>query len=84
MTIYDPIGHIGAFLITLSLLPQVIKSFKTRKTRDISLLWTVTLTIGMAIWLFYVFANNIVPSMVFTTIEFFMILALLVLKLIYK
>jgi len=84
MTIYDPIGHIGAFLIALALTPQVIKTIRTKSTRDISLLWTSILSIGLLIWIVYAILNVIWPAIIFTSLEFLMASTLLVLKLIYK
>jgi len=84
MTVYDPIGHIGAFLIALALAPQVYKTIKTRKTTDISLLWTAILTIGLSVWVVYAVLNLIWPAIIFGSIEFVMAATLLGLKLVYK
>ncbi|MBU6470756.1 MAG: SemiSWEET transporter [Gammaproteobacteria bacterium] len=53
MNIPRLIGLIAAALTTLSLLPQVWRSLKTRDTRGISLGMYVAYTIGIALWLVY-------------------------------
>lgn len=53
MNIPRIIGLTAAALTTLSLLPQVWRSFKTRDTRGISLGMYVAYTIGIALWLAY-------------------------------
>jgi MtN3 and saliva related transmembrane protein len=47
------IGYIAAFLTTLSFLPQVIKTLKTRDTSGISLLMYSMFVFGVALWLIY-------------------------------
>jgi len=82
MTVYDPIGHIGAFLIAL--VPQVYKTYTTKSVGDISLPWTIVLSCGLATWLLYSFINSILPAMIFTSIELTMAVSLLVMKLLYR
>ncbi len=78
------IGHVGGALIAISLLPQILKSWRTKSTQDISLLWTSTLLIGLLIMVFYATAINSLPIMIFGTIEALFTLSLLVLKLRYR
>ena len=47
------IGYLGAFCTTIAFLPQAIKVYKTKHTKDISLGMFLLLDIGMVIWLFY-------------------------------
>ena len=47
------IGLLAAGCTTTAFLPQVIKSFKTRHTRDISLGWLVLLLFGIGLWVAY-------------------------------
>ncbi|HKT32378.1 MAG TPA: SemiSWEET transporter [Gammaproteobacteria bacterium] len=53
MNIPRVIGLVAAALTTLSLLPQVWRSYKTRDTRGISLGMYWAYTIGIALWLVY-------------------------------
>ena len=77
------VGHIGAAIIASALAPQVIKSWKTKSTEDISLLQNTLLLTGLIIFVFYGVGINSMPIMIFTTIEASLTLSLLVLKLVY-
>jgi MtN3 and saliva related transmembrane protein len=45
------LGLIAGFLTTVSSIPQVIKTFKTRHTKDLSLAWIVLFAFGLSAWL---------------------------------
>ena len=77
------VGHIGAAIVASALLPQVIKSWKTKSTEDISLLWNSLLLTGLIIFVVYGVGINSLPIMIFTTIEATLTLSLLILKLVY-
>ncbi|RLJ03696.1 MAG: hypothetical protein DRP14_04715, partial [Candidatus Aenigmatarchaeota archaeon] len=47
------IGLIAGTLTTISLLPQIIKILKLKETRDISLLWCITIFTGIFLWVIY-------------------------------
>lgn len=49
----DIFGYLAAFFTTISFLPQVIKTIKTRDTRSISLLMYICFTFGVAMWLIF-------------------------------
>jgi MtN3 and saliva related transmembrane protein len=53
MTTDTVIGYIAAALTTLSFLPQVIKTWKTRSTRDISLAMFIAFCAGVFLWAVY-------------------------------
>lgn len=46
-------GYLAAFCTTASFLPQVIKVFKTKHTKDISLGMFMLMTAGVSFWLVY-------------------------------
>lgn len=50
---FTVIGLIAGALTSASFFPQVLKSWTTQKTEDISLLWTLILSVGLTIWLLY-------------------------------
>ena len=47
------IGLAAAFCTTIAFLPQVIKTWRTRSTKDISLVMFVVFTTGIFLWLVY-------------------------------
>ena len=49
----DIIGYLAGTLVVLSLLPQIIKSWKTKSTKDLSLWRSVIYITGIGLWLIY-------------------------------
>jgi MtN3 and saliva related transmembrane protein len=47
------IGLAAGFCTTLAFVPQVVKTWKTRSTRDISLGMFLVLVLGIILWLTY-------------------------------
>ena len=80
----EMLGFLGGALVTVSLLPQVIKSFKTKSTKDISIVYTLILMTGLALWISYAVLNDIIPLLIFASIELAITASLFILKLIYK
>lgn len=77
----EPIGFIAGSLVAVSLLPQVIKSWKTKSTRDIALQWVLINLAGQAMWLWYGIGIHSAPLVVMSGITFVMTLSLVGLKL---
>jgi len=60
MDIVTILGLIAATMTTVSFLPQAIQTWKTKRTKDISLPMYATFTIGVFLWLIYgLFANSL-------------------------
>lgn len=78
------VWHIWAAIIASALLLQVIKSWKTKSTEDISFLWNSLLLLGLIIFIIYGYWIKSHPIMIFTTIEASLTLSLLILKLMYR
>ncbi len=53
MDIIEYLGLLASTLATLSFLPQVVKTWRSRSARDFSLITLVMLEAGTAIWIFY-------------------------------
>jgi MtN3 and saliva related transmembrane protein len=47
------VGLIAAVLTTFAFVPQVIRAWRTRSTRDISLVTFIAFTVGIVLWLTY-------------------------------
>jgi MtN3 and saliva related transmembrane protein len=77
------LGHIGGAVIAFALLPQVIKSWKTKSVKDISMTWNTLMLTGLITFLFYGIGINSLPIIIFGSIEVSFTASLLVLKLIY-
>ncbi len=52
------LGYIAAFLTSVGFVPQVIKSYRMKETRDLSLPMLVITAAGLALWLAYGLAIN--------------------------
>lgn len=49
----DIIGYVAALFTTFSLLPQIIRIWKLKEARDISLFMPLMVCIGAVLWLVY-------------------------------
>lgn len=78
------IGYIAGLIIAISLTPQVIKSWKTKSTKDISLFWNIILIFGLLLYFVYGFGIKEMPIIVTNTIEIILAILLVAAKLIYK
>ena len=74
-------GLIAGVLTTISFLPQVIKSLKTKKTGDVSVLMYVVLVIGVFLWMIYGILINDLPLILANLITFILTFSVLILKL---
>ena len=77
----DLIGYIAAFFTTFALLPQILRIWKLKEARDISIFMPTMIAIGTSLWLFYgvlinewpVIAANVVSLIVTLTTLYFTI-----------
>ena len=67
-----------------SLLPQVMKSWKTKSTKDISLLRYIIYVVGEVLWVSYAFIISNGPVLVMNILTLLLGLSMLILKLRYK
>ena len=59
--VIDSIGYAAAALTTFAFLPQVVKSWRSRSTGDLSTVMLVAFTVGIALWLLYGMALGSLP-----------------------
>jgi len=84
MKITTIIGLIAATITTLSFIPQLIKTWKLKETKDISLLMFVTLGVGIILWIIYGFLLWDLPLILANSITFIFVLVILFFKFKYK
>ncbi len=77
----DILGYVAGILVVISLLPQVIKSWKTKLTRDISLWRYIIYTIGLILWITYAFIISNGPVGIMNSIGLILALSILYLKI---
>ena len=75
------IGFVAGVFVASSLLPQVIKSWKTKSTKDISIAWSVINLLGQLLWLFYGVLIGSLSLIVMTALTFLMVMLMVLLKL---
>ena len=78
------LGLAAASLTTAAFLPQVIKTWRTRKTRDISLGMFLVLCLGICLWLVYGILRGDLPLILANAVTLALAGTILALKLKYK
>lgn len=79
----DIIGFIAAVLVNFAFLPQFIKSWKTKKTDDLSLFMYFVYIAGIGMWLVYgIFTKNM-PIIFSKAIGSILVVSVLYLKIRY-
>ncbi len=49
----DIIGYLAALFTTFSLLPQIVRIWKLKEARDVSLFMPLMVSVGSVLWLIY-------------------------------
>jgi MtN3 and saliva related transmembrane protein len=78
------IGFTAATLTTIAFFPQVIKVWKTRETKDLSLVMFIILCTGVFLWIMYGILIKSLPVLIANISVFIMTLIILILKMKYK
>ena len=84
MNLIIALGLIGALLTTVSFLPQVIKVFKTRSTKDISAGMFALFVIDFFVWLIYGILIKDIPLIIANSFALGEATTILIFKTIYK
>jgi len=79
----DLLGYLAAVLTTLAFFPQVLKAFKTKSTKDMSLTMWLMLCIGVLCWLIYGIELGSGPIIVANAVTLVLAGAVLALKIIH-
>ncbi|MFC1992774.1 SemiSWEET family sugar transporter [Chloroflexota bacterium] len=83
MSLAESLGFVAGALVTSSLIPQLIRVFKLRSAREISMLFTALLLSGLIIWLAYGIVLELAPVIVWNGIGTALVALLLYAKLKY-
>ncbi len=81
--VLEIIGYLGGFLIAVSLVPQLVKTWKTKSAKDLSLLWTGVSLIGLIFYGIFAATNMVLPLLTFATIESVLVISLMLPKIRY-
>ena len=78
------IGFFAAFCTTIAFVPQAIKVYKSKSTKDISLYMFLIFTIGVLSWLIYGIIISNLPVILANAVTLALSLFILIYKLRYK
>jgi MtN3 and saliva related transmembrane protein len=78
------LGMSAGILTTFSLMPQVMRMWKTKSARDISLVTYIIFSIGISLWILYGAVIRSAPVILANTATLFLALAILFFKLRFK
>ncbi len=79
----ESLGLIAGTCTTFSFLPQVIKSWRSRSTKDVSLAMFLVFAAGVLFWLVYGVFIHSLSVILANAVTFVLVLAVLVMKLRY-
>ena len=75
------LGFLAGFLTTISLLPQVVKTWKSRSASDLSLGMFSVFSVGVICWLFYGLLLQEMPMILRNAVTLVLVLIILTMKL---
>jgi MtN3 and saliva related transmembrane protein len=76
----NAIGMVAAFCTTISFVPQLIRVWRLRSAREISLIMFLIFSLGTALWLLYGIFIHSVPVILANAVTMALSLAILALK----
>jgi MtN3 and saliva related transmembrane protein len=74
------LGLIAGTCTTLSFLPQVVRTLRTRHARDLSAAWLLIFGLGTALWLIYGILRSDIAVAAANGVTFALVLTLIVAK----
>lgn len=77
------IGFAAGLMVAISSFPQLIKSWKTKSTKDIAILWLIINIFGQLLWITYGFYKDSISLIVMSFITLLMVGSVFILKLKY-
>ncbi|MFC1942839.1 SemiSWEET family sugar transporter [Chloroflexota bacterium] len=83
MPYIEYIGLVAGFFVTCSLIPQIIRVFRLKSAREISIVFNSSLLIGLVFWLIYGIELGLIPVIVWNAVGIVLAGLLLYAKLKY-
>ncbi len=84
MTRLELLGIIAGALTTIAFLPQVIKTWKSKSARDISLSMFLLFCAGLTLWLLYGILKNDLPIILANSLTLILAVSIVYFKIRYK
>ena len=76
--------YFAAILTTLAFLPQLIKTLKTKKADDVSLITLIMFLTGVLSWIIYGYRISSIPILIANVITFILNLLILIFKITFS
>ena len=68
MVITEPLGFIAGALATCSVIPQVVRIYRLKSAREISIVFTTMLMLGLILWMVYGIFLKLAPVIIWNFI----------------
>jgi MtN3 and saliva related transmembrane protein len=78
------VGLIAATLTTVSFIPQVVRTWRLKETRDISLWMFLLFAMGIFLWMVYGFLIGDLPVIAANIATLFLVMIILYFKIKYR
>ncbi|HRD58581.1 MAG TPA: SemiSWEET family transporter [Ferruginibacter sp.] len=78
------VGYVGGVMSSISFLPQVIKIWKTKSAKDLSMLTLIFLTCNITLWLTYGILIGSTPLWLTNAIVLSMVVCIIYFKIKFK
>ncbi|KAG7395521.1 hypothetical protein PHYBOEH_003661 [Phytophthora boehmeriae] len=82
-TLYDTLGLVGSFLVSAALVPQILKVYRSKSAKDISLAFQSVFAVGVLCITIYGLGEGLWPIWIPSTLELLAGIVLLVMKQYY-
>jgi len=83
LSVVELLGLVAGVFVTCSMIPQLIRVFRLKSAREISLLFTILLLLGMTMWLSYGVFSCLLPVILWNAVGAALVSVLLYAKLRY-
>ena len=84
MDIINIVGAAGGIVSSVTFLPQVIKIWKTKSAKDLSMGTLLFLVLNVSLWLLYGILTNLYPIIITNGIVLSMVFMMVYFKLTFK
>ena len=84
MDIINLVGAAGGIVSSITFLPQVIKIWKTKSAKDLSMGTLLFLVLNVSLWLIYGILTNLYPIIITNGIVLSMVFIMVYFKLTFK
>jgi MtN3 and saliva related transmembrane protein len=84
MNYIDLIGLFAGICVTVSVIPQIVKVWRTKKVKAISLMTFSVLTFGIMVWIIYGILKNDLPIIITNSFSFLLNLTMIYFIIYYE